>query len=118
MRMRIATYLAAGTMLACGTGSAFADAIDGNWCHQDGRRFSILGPEIVTPGGKTMQGNYSRHYYSYVPPAPERGAGQIINMTLVNENTVHMQYGEASGPAEIWPRCSQTISLTFAVGGD
>ena len=118
MRMRIATYLAAGTILACGTGSASADAIDGNWCHQDGRRFSILGPQIVTPGGKTMKGNYSRHYYFYVPPASERGAGQIITMTLVNENTVHLQYGEASGPAEIWLRCSQTISLIFAVGGD
>lgn len=116
MRMRIATYLAAGTILACGTGSAFADAIDGvppGW-----PPFLNSRPEIVTPRGKTMQGNYSRHYYSYVPPAPERGAGQIINMTLVNENTVHMQYGEASGPAEIWPRCSQTISLIFAVGGD
>ena len=93
MRMRIATYLAAGTILACGTGSASADAIDGNWCHQDGRRFSIRGPEIITPGGKTMQGNYSRHYYFYVPPASERGAGQIITMTLVNENTVHLSMG-------------------------
>jgi hypothetical protein len=112
------TWLTAGTILACLTAPAFADAIDGNWCHQDGRRFSIRGPEIVTPGGKTMQGNYSRHYYSYTPPTPERGAGQPINMTLMNENTVHLQYGEASGPVEVWLRCSQTISLNFGVGGD
>jgi hypothetical protein len=104
---------AASLLFAC---PALADAIDGNWCHQDGRRFSIRGPEIVTPGGKTMQGNYSRHYYSYVPPPPERGAGQPINMTLMNENTVHLQYGETSGPAEVWLRCSQSISFNFAVG--
>lgn len=118
MRIRTLTCLAAGTISACLSGPAFADAIDGNWCHQDGRRFSIRGPEIVTPGGKAVQGNYSRHYYSYVPPPPERGAGRPINMTLMNENTVHLQYGEASGPPEVWLRCSQTISLNFAVGGE
>jgi len=118
MRMRMLTCLAAGVILASVSAPALADAIDGNWCHQDGRRFSIRGTDIVTPGGKAMQGNYSRHYYSYVPPAPERGAGQPVNMTLVNENTVHLQYGEASGAAEVWLRCSQTISLGFGVSGD
>lgn len=39
---------------------ALADAIDGDWCHtKDGRRFTIRGPEIVTPGGKKMQGDYA-----------------------------------------------------------
>jgi hypothetical protein len=69
-------------------GPAFADAIDGNWCHSDGRRFTIRGPEIVTPGGKHMEGNYSRHSFAYTAPAPEPGAGQNILMTLANENTV------------------------------
>jgi hypothetical protein len=92
------------------TGPALADAIDGNWCHSDGRKFSIQGSNIVTPGGKHMQGNYSRHYYSNVPVAPERGAGTTAAMTLVNENTVHIRYGESNDAPEVWLRCSQGIS--------
>ena len=89
---------------------AFADAIDGNWCHSDGRRFTIRGPEIVTPGGKHMEGNYGRHSFSYT--APEPGAGQNIMMTLVNENTVHLRQGEAVPAAapEVWVRCSPSVS--------
>lgn len=89
--------------------AAFADAIDGNWCHNDGRRFSIRGPEIVTPGGKRMEGNYSRHGFSYLPPAPEQGAGQSIVMTLAGENTVYLRYGEATAQ-ETWQRCSPSVS--------
>ena len=48
--------------LAMLAGPAFADAIDGNWCHSDGRRFTIRGPEIVTPDGKRMDGNYSPYF--------------------------------------------------------
>lgn len=94
-------------------GPAFADAIDGNWCHNDGRRFTIRGPEIVTPGGKHMEGDYSRHGFSYAVPAPEPGAGQTIFMTLVNENTVHLRRGEAIAASgqEVWVRCSPSISL-------
>ena len=98
--------------LAMLAGPSFADAIDGNWCHTDGRRFSIRGPEIVTPGGKRMEGNYSRHWFSYTAPAPEPGGGQMIFMTLADENTVHLQYGEAASVAtpEVWVRCSPSVS--------
>ncbi len=69
---------------------ALADAIDGDWCHQpSGRRISIRGPQIVTPGGKHMEGDYSRHWFNYVVPAPEPGAGQTVFMTLFDENTVN-----------------------------
>lgn len=89
---------------------AFADAIDGNWCHNDGRRFSIRGPEIVTPGGKRMEGDYSRHAFTYTAPAPEAGAGQKIFMTLANEDTVFLRRGEASAAQETWVRCGPSIS--------
>lgn len=93
-------------------GPACADAIDGNWCHHDGRRFTIRGPEIVTPGGKRMEGSYSRHAFSYTVPAPESGAGQAIIMTLLNENTVQLRRGEASAgaPQETWVRCGPSVS--------
>jgi hypothetical protein len=54
--------------MAAGVGAALlfaapaqADAIDGDWCREDGKRMSIRGPDIVTPGGKAMRGDYSRH---------------------------------------------------------
>jgi hypothetical protein len=91
---------------------AFADAIDGDWCQpKDGRRFSIRGAQIVTPGGKSMEGDYQRHYFNYVIPAPEPSAGQTIRMTLWDENTVHLRVGEGTaGEPEVWIRCSPTTS--------
>jgi hypothetical protein len=100
----------AAICLASLAGPAFADAIDGNWCHNDGRRFSIRGPEIVTPGGRAMEGNYSRHWFSYVVPIPEPGAGETIFMTLLNENTVEARRGETASAQEIWIRCTPSIS--------
>jgi len=83
---------------------AFADAIDGDWCHtKDGRRFMIRGPEIVTPGGKKMQGDYGRHSFSYVVPAPEPGAGETVFMALVNEQHLNLRLG-ANGATEVWIR--------------
>jgi hypothetical protein len=102
--------------VACGftllAAPAFADAIDGDWCHKpDGRRFSIRGPEIVTPGGAHMQGDYSRHAFSYAVPLPEPGAGKTVFMTLLNENTVHLRLGEAlAADPETWIRCSPSVS--------
>jgi hypothetical protein len=89
--------------------AARADAIDGDWCHADGRRFSIRGPQIVTPGGLRMEGNYSRHWFSYKVPTAEPAAGSTVNMTLVNENTVHLRV-EAASADEVWIRCSPTTS--------
>ncbi|MGE4165989.1 MAG: hypothetical protein AB7E67_08405 [Xanthobacteraceae bacterium] len=98
-------------MIAGSVSSAFADAIDGNWCHTDGRRFTIRGADIVTPGGKAMQGNYERHYFSYVAPTPEPHAGQTIFMTLLGENDVSLKVGNAAGtPEERWVRCAPSIS--------
>ena len=69
---------------------AWADAIDGDWCYPDGRRFSIRGPEIVTPAGMRMQGRYSRHSFSYLVPQPEPNAGLTVHMILENEDTVRL----------------------------
>lgn len=109
---KIIPALAFVVAMATLAGPAFADAIDGNWCHSDGRRFTIRGPEIVTPGGTRMEGNYSRHAFSYIVPAPEPGAGGMIVMTLANENTVYLRHGEtsAASAAETWVRCSPSIS--------
>jgi hypothetical protein len=92
---------------------AAADAIDGNWCFTDGRRLSIHGPEIVTPGGNRLAGNYGRHDFSYTAPSSESAGGQTVFMLLVNENTMRLKVGSApsySDPAEVWTRCGPSIS--------
>jgi hypothetical protein len=91
---------------------ALADAIDGDWCHREsGRRFSIRGPQIITPGGKQMQVDNSRHWFNYVVPALEPGAGKTVFMQLLDENTVHLRLGEqAAANPETWIRCSPTTS--------
>jgi len=91
---------------------ARADAIDGDWCHTpDNRRLSIRGPNMVTPGGMRMQGNYSRHYFTYRVPAPEPNSGATVHMQLLDENTVHLRVGDANSAApETWVRCSPSIS--------
>ena len=57
--------LLTGTMLVVFGGPVLADAIDGDWCHVDGRRLSIAGPDIVTPGGMRTKGDYDRHHFNY-----------------------------------------------------
>lgn len=99
------------TLLA-GTGVARADAIDGNWCFRDGRSLSINGPRIVTPGGKRMTGDYDRHGFKYVVPAPEPGAGGTVVMNQLDEETVEVRLavGATRGPVETWRRCVGTTS--------
>ena len=97
------------------TGPAWADAIDGAWCHTDGRRMTIRGPKIVTPGGTRMTGNYDRHAFAYTVPKAEPGAGAAISMILVDENTVRLTLGAKSGgssdaPVQIWRRCARQTS--------
>jgi hypothetical protein len=53
-------------------GTARADAIDGDWCANDGRHFSIRGPAITTSGGTATEGHYARHSFSYVVPDGEK----------------------------------------------
>jgi hypothetical protein len=106
---RLRTF-AAVLALCLVAGPALADAIDGNWCHNDGRRLSIRGAEIVTPGGLRMEGNYSRHWFTYVVPTAEPGAGQTIFMTLLDEHNVDLRRGEATASPERWVRCSPSVS--------
>jgi hypothetical protein len=86
---------------------ALADAIDGEWCLGTSH-FAIDGPNILTPGGSRIQGNYSRHGFVYVVPTNEPGAGVEINMVLLNEESVRLTRGGQSSEPEIWRRCKPT----------
>ena len=81
---------------------ARADAIDGQGCF-GASHFEINGPNIRTPGGNQITGNYDRHGFEYVVPQNEEGAGTQIVMVLLNEETVRLTRG-TSAP-ETWRRC-------------
>ncbi|MFO1061262.1 MAG: hypothetical protein U1E53_30380 [Dongiaceae bacterium] len=85
--------------------------IDGDWCQADGQQhFSIHGVAIVTPAGRPTIGDYRRHFFSYVVPAGEPGAGGTISMRLLDENTVDLRRGPDQDPGEIWHRCTPAVS--------
>ncbi len=89
---------------------ALADAIDGDWCRADGKRMTIHGPAIRTPGGHDISGDYSRHFFSYVVPAGESGEGKKVDITLLGEYLAHAREGGADAPVQEWRRCQPGVS--------
>ena len=101
------TLLSATAAIAFSAGMARADAIDGEWCLGKSH-FAIDGPKIRTPGGNTINGDYSRHGFRYVAPAGEADAGAEIAMVLLNEETVQLSRNPGLPAPEIWRRCKVT----------
>ena len=88
---------------------ALADAIDGDWCDSNGKRMSIRGPCMVTPGGQQISGNYSRHLFSYMIPAGETDAGATVEIQLLSEYLAHSREGNDPSVHE-WRRCQPGVS--------
>ena len=88
---------------------ALADAIDGDWCRSDGKRMTIRGPAIVTPGGRQTNGDYTRHFFSYVIPPGEAGTGTTVSIQLLSEYLAHARQG-ADGSVQEWRRCQPGVS--------
>lgn len=104
---------AAAALVVGLAGAAQADAIDGDWCHRDGRRLSIRGPQIVTPGQNRIEGQYDRHHFSYAIPSGEPGTGQTTFMILLSEYVMHLRVGErptGADPTDEWRRCAPGVS--------
>ena len=106
-RIRTSVVLAALPLLLFGARAAVADAIDGNWCLDNGSRLSINGSDIVTPGGRQIKGDYDRHHFSYVVPASEPGAGGTVAMVLLSE--IQMRLKPPTGE-QLWRRCGKPVS--------
>ena len=107
---RLSAHAASIAMLLASAVPCFADAIDGDWCRADGKRMSIRGPEITTPGGNQTRGDYTRHSFAYVIPAGEAGAGEPVQIILRGEYLAHARQGAESSPWQEWRRCSATTS--------
>jgi hypothetical protein len=109
MSTRLLSFLVATGMLLQ-TGISHADAIDGDWCSTDGMRMSIRAEKITTPGGKQIEGNYSRHAFDYVIPAGENGSGDVVNIVLRGEYLALSRQGSVDAPLREWHRCKEGIS--------
>lgn len=107
-RATVSKLAFASVAITLTTVSASADAIDGDWCAPDGRRLSILGPAITTPGGARITGDYSRHHFRYVVPRAESGAGETVEMSLRSEEEVWV-LPRPDAPVEAWHRCPNTV---------
>lgn len=88
---------------------ALADRIDGKWCSPDGKHVEIQGRQITTPGGSKMEGDYTRHSFSYKIPAAEPESGSTVYMVILNEETMEVRAGNPVAKAIVWKRC-QNIS--------
>jgi hypothetical protein len=107
-RVPAASTLLALTFVALQAGVARADAIDGDWCYSDGRRLTINGPDLTTPGGGQLKGDYDRHHFSYVVPSSEPGAGATVAMVLLSETLMRLK--PPAGEEQTWRRCGKPIS--------
>ncbi len=94
-------------MVAIAPGAAWADAIDGAWCHAEQGRITIQGPRIETVTGRRMEGDYTRHSFQYVAPGGDPGAGGTIAMILMGEDMMRVRAG---GREETWRRCGPPTS--------
>ena len=100
---RILRPLIAAALLLAPT-AALADAIDGTWCEPGGlRSMQIAGSSFVTPGGHTVTGLHRRHDGGYTVPEGEAGAGDIVVVTLLGEESLRV--AEPGSTALIWTRC-------------
>ena len=88
---------------------AVADAIDGDWCRADGKRMSIRGPAIITPGGQQTNGNYTRHFFSYVIPSGEAGSGATVTIQLLSDYLAHARQ-DPEATVQEWRRCQPGVS--------
>lgn len=97
-------------LLCAASSAARADAIDGDWCSTDGQHMTIRGPDITTPGGAAIKGNYDRHGFDYVVPAGEAGAGESVSILLRGEYLAVSRQGPADAPMKEWRRCANRTS--------
>ena len=111
MNQRLVCMVAAeGALLCLAATPGRADVIDGDWCKADGKRMKIRGPEIVTPGGSLIRGDYTRHSFVYVIPAGEAGAGETVSIILLSEYLAHARQGGADAAVQIWNRCPPGVA--------
>ena len=107
-KLFVGIFIVAGVVLMSAI-AARADAIDGSWCYK-GRHLAIEGPEILIPSGKQITGDYDRHAFIYKAPPGDKGAGSIIFMGILDDETMELRVGSEQVKPEVWRRCAAPVS--------
>ncbi len=89
------------------TSAAFADSLDGDWCNPIDGKLTVDGSTIITPGGKSVTGNYGRHRFDYTAPDGDWQAGQSIVIQQFSEQLMELSVG--GQPGQKWRPC-QVVS--------
>jgi hypothetical protein len=100
-------------VLALSAGIARADALDGDWCNQDGSQIFIGGSSIRLSDGTVVEGNYTRHKFSYVAPLGDLESGREILFVLRSEEEMRRVRDPQAMPehTDIWQRCRNTSAV-------
>jgi hypothetical protein len=98
------------SIIMASTIHALADRIDGAWCSPSGESMTIEGSQAITPGRKSVTGNYTRHHFDYVIPQEEKDAGEIISADQIDDKNIQVRVlrgpdQKTSEPDKIWQRC-------------
>lgn len=101
--------LAAALIVIATVQPSLADRIDGNWCSPEGRSISVDGPNVVTPGGRTITANYNRHHVDFEIPKGEPDSGNRFSADQLNDEEISVSIiraGDAGADkAVIWRQC-------------
>lgn len=84
---------------------ASADPLDGRWCMSGGRRMSISGHLVMTPGGARIRGEYDRGSLVYALPGREPGFALLVSLTPLDEERLSRATNRPGARPEIWHRC-------------
>ena len=86
-----------------GLSLAHADALDGDWCSEEGEKLTINGDLITTPSGQTVEGVYGRHRFQYTAPEGDWKAGMDIDIRQRSDTLMMLKAGEE--PVTEWGPC-------------
>lgn len=75
-------------------GIAHADALDGDWCSEEGNKLTIDGKIITTPAGRTIEGVYGRHRFQYTAPVGGWKSGKDIDIRQYSDTRMVLKAGD------------------------
>ena len=96
-------FLLASLVCFASTSPVLADALDGDWCNGRDGKLTISGSSIITPSGRTVSGNYSRHRFTYTAPEDDWNGGKNIVIQQLNEDAMDLSV-DGNAPTR-WSPC-------------